>query len=94
MSFFIPDHVYELMRVLNENGFECFIVGEAVRNYLLQIPVHDYELFRDFVNDDVEVENAPEQLARLKADSISNTPDIQPQQVRVRKDRNNRSAQL
>ena len=44
MSFFIPDHVYELMRVLNENGFECFIVGGAVRNYLLQIPVHDYDL--------------------------------------------------
>ncbi len=45
------------------------------------IPVHDYELFRDLINDDVEVENAPEQLAKLKADSISNAPDIQPQQT-------------
>ena len=42
------------------------------------IPVHDYELFRDLVNDDVEVENAPEQLAKLKADSISNAPDMTP----------------
>ncbi len=45
------------------------------------IPVHDYELFRDLINDDVEVENASEQLAKLKADSISNAPDIQPQQT-------------
>ena len=42
------------------------------------IPVHDYELFRDLVNDDVEVENAPEQLAKLKADSLSNAPDMTP----------------
>ena len=40
------------------------------------IPVADYELFRDLANDDVEVETAPEQLAKLKADSISNAPDI------------------
>ena len=40
------------------------------------IPVSDYELFRDLANDDVEIENAPEQLAKLKADSISNAPDI------------------
>ncbi len=40
------------------------------------IPVSDYELFRDLVNDDVEVENAPEQLAKLKADFISNAPDM------------------
>ena len=39
------------------------------------IPVADYKLFRDLANDDVEVENAPEQLAKLKADSISNAPD-------------------
>ena len=40
------------------------------------IPVADYEQFRDLANDDVEVENAPEQLAKLKADSICNAPDI------------------
>ena len=40
------------------------------------IPVADYDLFRDLANDDVEVENAPEQLAKLKADSIGNAPDI------------------
>ena len=40
------------------------------------VEVHDYELFRDLVNDDVEIENAPEQLAKLKADSINFAPDF------------------
>lgn len=28
---------------LNNNGFECFVVGGAIRDYLLGLPIHDYD---------------------------------------------------
>ncbi len=44
MKIEIPSYVSVLMNVLNENGYECFIVGGAVRSALLSLPVHDYDL--------------------------------------------------
>ena len=44
MRLEIPEYVTKLMNILNENGYECFIVGGAIRSMLLNRPVHDYDL--------------------------------------------------
>ncbi len=44
MNLQIPEYVSILMKKLNENGYECFIVGGAIRSMLLKKPVHDYDL--------------------------------------------------
>ncbi len=44
MNLQIPEYVSILMKKLNENGYECFIVGGAIRSILLNKPVHDYDL--------------------------------------------------
>ena len=40
----IPDNVMKVINRMNEHGYECFIVGGAVRSTLLNLPVHDYDL--------------------------------------------------
>lgn len=40
----IPEYVATLMKKLNENGYECFVVGGAIRSILLNMPVNDYDL--------------------------------------------------
>ena len=44
MKIEIPSYVSVVMNVLCENGYECFVVGGAVRSALLSFPVHDYDL--------------------------------------------------
>ncbi len=44
MKIEIPGYVKGLMDQLNQNGYECYIVGGAVRSLLLDLPVHDYDL--------------------------------------------------
>lgn len=44
MKIRIPAYVLELMNRLYENGYECYVVGGAVRNAYLGLPVHDYDL--------------------------------------------------
>ncbi len=44
MNLQIPEYVSILMKKLNENGYECFIVGGAIRSILLNRTVHDYDL--------------------------------------------------
>lgn len=44
MKLEIPDYVNELMNELNYSGYECYVVGGAVRSLLLGLPVHDYDL--------------------------------------------------
>lgn len=44
MNIEIPSYVSTLMHKLNESGYECFIVGGAIRSILLNLPVHDYDL--------------------------------------------------
>ncbi len=40
----IPAYAAELMEKLNQSGYECYVVGGAVRSALLGLPVHDYDL--------------------------------------------------
>lgn len=44
MKLDIPDYVTILMQTLKDNGYECFVVGGAIRSLLLNLPVHDYDL--------------------------------------------------
>lgn len=44
MKMIIPNDVLELMHVLRNNGFECYVVGGAIRSFLLDLPIHDYDL--------------------------------------------------
>ncbi len=34
----------QLIRCLNENGYEAYLIGGAVRDYLLGIPIHDVDI--------------------------------------------------
>lgn len=34
----------QLIRCLNENGYEAYLVGGAVRDYLLGLPIHDVDI--------------------------------------------------
>ena len=40
----LPDYVLKLLKQLNEHGYEAYVVGGAVRSYLLHLPIHDYDL--------------------------------------------------
>ena len=40
----IPDEVRECMRILEQAGYEVYIVGGAVRDFLCGRPIHDYDL--------------------------------------------------
>lgn len=44
MQIEIPYYVSKAMNLLENSGYECFIVGGAVRSFLLCQPVHDYDL--------------------------------------------------
>jgi tRNA nucleotidyltransferase (CCA-adding enzyme) len=44
MKLEIPGYVKDLMDLLNNSGYECYVVGGAVRSLLLGLPVHDYDL--------------------------------------------------
>ena len=44
MQIQLPAYVEQLIRLLEENGYECYVVGGAVRSFLLHMPVHDYDL--------------------------------------------------
>ena len=44
MKLEIPGYVCELMDQLTGSGYECYVVGGAVRSLLLGLPVHDYDL--------------------------------------------------
>lgn len=44
MQFQIPKQVSYAINQIQQAGFECFIVGGAIRNALLNIPISDYDL--------------------------------------------------
>jgi tRNA nucleotidyltransferase (CCA-adding enzyme) len=44
MNIFIPDDVKVIMNRLNEYGFKSYVVGGAIRNSLLNIPVKDWDI--------------------------------------------------
>ena len=43
----IPAEVLAVMGTLNEHGYESYVIGGAVRDALLNRPVHDYDLTTD-----------------------------------------------
>lgn len=54
MKLIIPDYVSELMNRLFENKKECYIVGGAIRNALLGLPVHDYDVTTNALPEEME----------------------------------------
>lgn len=44
MKINLPHYVTTLIQRLEENGYECFVVGGAVRSSLLNLPIHDYDM--------------------------------------------------
>lgn len=44
MQMPLPEEVITAIHILNEAGQEAFVVGGAVRNYLLHRPIHDYDI--------------------------------------------------
>ncbi len=40
----LPDYINQLLYELNQNGYEAYVVGGAIRSYLLNLPIHDYDL--------------------------------------------------
>lgn len=44
MNFKTPDYVTKIIRTLSENGFEAYMVGGCVRDILMGITPHDYDV--------------------------------------------------
>lgn len=44
MKMDLPAPVLQAVRMLNDSGFEAYVIGGAVRNRILNNPVHDYDL--------------------------------------------------
>ena len=40
----LPEEITTCIKLLNQNLYECFIVGGAVRDALLHRNIHDYDL--------------------------------------------------
>ena len=57
----IPDGILNILNKLEENGYEAYIVGGAVRDHIMGRPVHDYDITTSALPDDTE---------RLFSDSI------------------------
>ena len=47
MQIQIPDYIQVLIDLLNQNGYSAYVVGGAIRNALLELPIHDYDLTTD-----------------------------------------------
>lgn len=44
MRFDIPDNIMFIIKELENNGYEAYIVGGALRDMVLNKPVHDYDI--------------------------------------------------
>lgn len=44
MSLYVPEDIKEIGKKLKEHGFDCYLVGGAIRNQLLNKEVKDYDL--------------------------------------------------
>lgn len=40
----LPQEVEKVINLLSENGYEAYLVGGAVRNFLLHKPIHDWDI--------------------------------------------------
>jgi tRNA nucleotidyltransferase (CCA-adding enzyme) len=50
----IPIKIKSIMQKLIDNNFECYIIGGAVRDYLLGLEPHDYDLFTNANGKDIK----------------------------------------
>lgn len=49
----LPESVKSIFYVLNRNGYEAYIVGGAVRNSIIGLPVHDWDICTNASPEDV-----------------------------------------
>ena len=40
----LPEYILEIIHTINNNGYEAYVVGGCVRDYLLNRPIHDYDI--------------------------------------------------
>ena len=40
----LPNYIKEILQILNDHGKEAFVVGGSIRDFLLNLPVHDYDI--------------------------------------------------
>lgn len=53
-SINLPDFILNIISRLKKNGFETYAVGGCVRNGILKIPVHDYDIATSAVPEETE----------------------------------------
>ena len=53
MQIHIPDYIQVLIDLLNQNHYSTYVVGGAIRNALLGLPIHDYDLTTDATPDEM-----------------------------------------
>lgn len=53
-EFRIPPYVEEILGTLEENGYQAFVVGGAVRDFFLNGPVNDYDVATDAKREDIK----------------------------------------
>ena len=44
MMIELPQYICEILQIFQDNGYPCFVIGGAIRDYLLNKPVTDYDL--------------------------------------------------
>ncbi|KKQ15860.1 MAG: PolyA polymerase protein, partial [candidate division WS6 bacterium GW2011_GWF1_36_8] len=49
----IPEYVQKVSRMLSKEGFECYLVGGAVRDVVMGLDPHDYDLATDALPDEM-----------------------------------------
>ena len=54
MSIKIPNDVFDILKQLNDNGYEAYIVGGAVRDIFLQNEPHDWDITTNATPDEVK----------------------------------------
>jgi tRNA nucleotidyltransferase/poly(A) polymerase len=53
-DMYVPEDILKIANVFKQNGFKLYIVGGAVRDFLLNKKIKDYDLATDAVPDKVE----------------------------------------
>lgn len=54
MQFFIPKNINSVLKALNSAGFDAFLVGGCVRDMLMGIPPHDFDITTNALPTEVE----------------------------------------
>lgn len=54
MEMELPSYVKTAIEYLNRNGYECYVVGGAVRSTLLHEEIHDYDLTTNALPEETE----------------------------------------